>query len=152
MSNRNADQRMYVVVFNDGSEHVEYANLSRDDYRNFCATVVRNKGLVTHRNNPQYVNVGLYIVAAQKGAVQRSLIGTYDIMPNFMSMTFDEYQVELDDIINELPEEFRRFVSSYAYEEGHSSGFESVLNIARDITDRLAEPIANFRNRLVGHK
>jgi hypothetical protein len=59
-------------------------------------------------------------------------------------MTQEEFNASEKEILQELPEAFRSFVSSYAWDKGHCYGFEEVLSYERDLVSRLREAIANY--------
>jgi len=52
-------------------------------------------------------------------------------------MNQEQFNAEEKVILEELPEKFRSFVSSYAWDRGHSAGFEEVLSYERDLVERL---------------
>lgn len=64
-------------------------------------------------------------------------------------MTEHEYSEKLDNILSELPIEFRSMVNYYCWDKGHAYGYEEVLSYAEALTSELKEPIANFRARVV---
>jgi len=53
-------------------------------------------------------------------------------------MTSEEFNKQQDEILAQLPEALRGYFSYSAYEQGHSSGYEEVLNILRgEVSDFL---------------
>lgn len=61
-----------------------------------------------------------------------------------MNMTQEEFDAREKEILQELPEAFRSFVSYYAWEKGHAYGFEEVLSHERDLVSELKKPIADW--------
>ena len=55
-----------------------------------------------------------------------------------MTPTKDEFEAAISSIVEELPDKLASFVRSEAWERGHSSGYEEVLNIARDLASKLS--------------
>lgn len=63
-------------------------------------------------------------------------------------MTHEEYNEEATPLLEELPPELRAAVSYMAYENGHSAGYEEVLNELRGMVGSLKEPLAALEKRL----
>jgi len=72
-----------------------------------------------------------------------------DFQPIPPRMTSEEFNVKQDELLSELPEEFRSFVSSYAYDHGHSAGYEEVIGIMSGLVSDLKEPIRKFQEGLI---
>lgn len=77
----------------------------------------------------------------------RARSSEYQIQPWLEPMTEAEYAAEMEEILAELPEEFRSFVRGHAWSEGHSAGYEVIL-IARDLVEVLSPAVANFTRRI----
>ena len=60
-----------------------------------------------------------------------------------------ECQTRHDNLLQELPEEFRSAISYYAYEQGHSAGIEEIVNHLSELVGILKEPIAKYTERLM---
>ena len=60
-------------------------------------------------------------------------------------MNSEDFTKKMDEILAEIPTAFREFVSSQAWDRGHSSGFEEVCSIAQDLTDSLKPAIKAYR-------
>lgn len=63
-------------------------------------------------------------------------------------MTAEQFATETSRILSPLPPEFRGFVAGYAWEHGHSSGYDEVLLITRALTDDLLGPIHAYSVRI----
>jgi len=59
-------------------------------------------------------------------------------------MTEEEFNIAKDKLLEELPKEFRNWASSRSWEDGHSSGYEEVINYLREYVAELKEPIAEY--------
>jgi hypothetical protein len=63
-------------------------------------------------------------------------------------MTSEEFVIEQDKILKEIPEEFKSALSYMAYERGHSAGHEEVMGILKELVNDLKQPIADFQKRI----
>jgi len=64
-------------------------------------------------------------------------------------MTEQEYEAKQDELLWQIPEEFRSCLSYMAYEKGHSAGREEVINILSGLVNALIDPIYEFERRIV---
>lgn len=60
-----------------------------------------------------------------------------------------EFAEEQDKLLQDLPEEFRGFVSAYAWDQGHAYGYSEVLLHVQDLADQLKGPISQYTSRLL---
>lgn len=56
--------------------------------------------------------------------------------------------VEQDQILAEIPIEFRSMVSAKAWEDGHSCGYSEVLLHARNLVEELKDPLESYTTRI----
>ena len=63
-------------------------------------------------------------------------------------MTSEEFVNAEAQLLNQLPEEFRSYASSTAYDHGHSAGYEEVIGYLRGIVNGLREPVIKYRKRV----
>ena len=63
-------------------------------------------------------------------------------------MTDEQFVKEQDEILANVPKEFRGKLSYMAYERGHSSGNEEVIGILKELVSDLKESIENFEKRI----
>ena len=63
-------------------------------------------------------------------------------------MTPEEFETQQDELLKEIPEEFRSAIFYKAWEDGHSSGYEEVIYHVKDLISTLEEPIAKFEQRI----
>lgn len=66
-----------------------------------------------------------------------------------MKMTGQEYEAKQNELLGQLPEEFRSCISYMAYDRGHSAGREEVINILSGLVNALLDPIREFEHRIV---
>lgn len=145
--------QLYIVVFEDESEYLEWLSPSRylaqKTALNICEDAVRTKKLVTNRKNPQKVAVELFAAEVINGELERRKVGRYEVMPPFEPMNEEEYNEELAKAIENLPLEFRNYVSRASWERGHSAGYEEVVNIAQEMAYDLSQCIQQYHSRMI---
>lgn len=149
------EKRDYKFVLPDGSEHFEEAVWNAACANNSSAVydaigrAVRKSGVKTTRKNPQPLCVKIYRLEIVDGKVKAHYNGTFNVTPPFIQLTEEEYNSELTELLKPLPSEFRSFVSSTAWNDGHSSGYEEVLSIAGSLVSDLKPAIDLFREKMI---
>ena len=68
----------------------------------------------------------------------------------FRAKEESHFNGKMHEILSAVPEEFRDALGHRAWEEGHSSGFDEVLNCLSGLVDELSEPIRRFEERVRG--
>jgi len=63
-------------------------------------------------------------------------------------MKKETFEVVQKELLKGIPEEFRDWISAYAYEHGHANGYSEVTSILEDVIDGLAGPIEKFEKRI----
>ena len=142
----------YVAVLPNGSEHFgEWEENRRGDSyerQKLCDDAVRNFDMTTPRRKPVAVKVELFRLDVINGQLVRKSCGMFDVTPPLERMTDDEYTEEMNEILKELPKEFRSYVQSAAYDRGHSSGCEEIVSIASEMADELVSCIVAYTKRI----
>lgn len=142
-----------VAVLPDGREYfgdnVRYSFCSNN---NFAEQAVFHFGIKSPRSNPIDIKVKIYRLDVKKGKLERTLYGSVDVRPCLEPMTQQEFDTEIESVVSEIPAEFHNFIKSYAWMEGHSSGFENVLCIASELVARLADPIKAYEKNIVASR
>jgi len=140
-----------AVVLPDGREHFDQMRWPAD-YASYpeqkCQDALRKLGVTTPRNAPQSVKCKLFHLTYKNGQPYRQLLREYDVMPPLTRMTDEEFVKELGVILCELPKEFRGYVSGKSWDDGHPSGREEVVSIAREIVSNLKPCIEDYRKSL----
>lgn len=135
-----------TITKEDGSGEWEYADnvaVERDNsystyhIQELCRQVISLSGLVTPRSQRQKVSVRVWEMRAVNGKMSRIGVGNYVYDLPVARMTQEEYDQELSLAVSELPDEFHSFVRQWAWEHGHSSGFEEVIQIAQNLVSEL---------------
>ena len=145
------NKKSLVIILPDGTEHFCEADIGRfKNYHNVATDVVYKAGLTTSHDNPQRAIVKVYELTIVNGEIKRNFIKTCDVELPFAKLTEAEYEAKLEYILVWLPPAFRSFVSSQAWERGHSGGYEEVLLIADDLTDGLKVAIMEYERQKIG--
>jgi hypothetical protein len=63
-------------------------------------------------------------------------------------MTSEEFIIEQNNVLKEIPKEFKDRLSYMAYERGHSAGYEEIISILKGLVNNLKQPIADFQKRI----
>lgn len=140
----------YVVVFANGDEYFqEVQSNDAGSKLAVCQNAVRDKKLTTSRKNPQKVAVELFALEINAGQLKRSKVGNFEVMPYLERMTQDEYNEALEEAVEDLPQEFQEYVRMIAWNQGHSSGYEEVVNIATDMAGELEKYVTRYQKRIL---
>lgn len=59
-------------------------------------------------------------------------------------MDATQYYREMAALLDPVPQQFHGFIESYAYDRGHSAGYEEVLNIAGGLVSDLLPAIKAY--------
>ena len=143
-----------IAVLPDGREFVKDMIVDRRLDRSTCESIAReafyNLEVSTHRSNPQTMAVEILRCEVEKGQVVRKREGAFNVAVPIAPWTEDEALKEIEDILGTLPEEFRGYVSTEAYDRG--SGYDEIVSYARSIAGDLAPIIAKYTARIKGKK
>jgi hypothetical protein len=60
-----------------------------------------------------------------------------------------DFNRQQDQILEQIPQEFHSFVRMYAWEQGHSSGYNEVLNIEENLIYHLTKAIERYKLTLI---
>ncbi len=105
--------------------------------------------VTTPRTDPQKLTVKIYTLVINGLEIERRLTQTLPVQPPLERMTEAEYEAELRDLLEDVPFEFLSYVSSEAYDRGHSEGREQVIQIAQSMVYNLRPVIVDYTQRLV---
>ena len=105
--------------------------------REAAENAVRKSGVKTKRSNPTAVNVAVSSLTIKNGQLQRNKLGDISVMPPLERMTQEEFGTEQDNLLKTMPVELHDFLRSYAWDQGHSSGYEEVINILEELVTRM---------------
>lgn len=147
---------IYYVILPDGQEFAKEINKDCSSYdtpiQDFIDCTVRNSGLRTSRKNPQKIEVRVEKTVVSDGKVKRVPTFKLQVMPPLARMTEDEYLEAMKEAVSDLPKEFADYVTSEAYDRGHSAGYEEVVSIASGMAYTLLPVVKAFVARLLTEK
>jgi hypothetical protein len=63
-------------------------------------------------------------------------------------MKSEEFYEKQAEVLKQLPIEFQSFAEMQAWDQGHSAGYEEVLNYVEGYVYDLMEPIAKYTERI----
>ena len=63
-------------------------------------------------------------------------------------MTKEEFGKQQEELLKDIPEEFKGFVLYKAWEEDHAEGFENIICILSDLVSDLKDNIVMFEQRI----
>lgn len=121
----------YVVVFPNGFEYFGELDTKRLQ-ESLCNEAVHKSGLTTTRKARGVVAVQVFRLDIKDGKLGRTHTGDFSIELPYAPMTHSEYEAEMAKLLEPLAVEFHPFVWHIAYEHGHSSGYDEVVNILVD--------------------
>ena len=132
----------YASVFDPCSRTI------KTDLRELATKVIQKSGETQGRKETIVVEVPIMKQTIKDGQIHLHRINMMEITLPRRSMTVEDYVAEMDDILGDLPEEFAGFVSSQAYDRGHSSGYEECISIAKDLADSIGKVLSAYLARL----
>lgn len=121
----------------------EYTSL-----RQLVSSVVGESGKKTHRNIPKKIAVEILELQIVKGEMKQRHYCTLEVDLPVAPLTTDEFNDESNTILEDVPEEFHKALCKMAWDQGHSSGYESVLSYLDDLVSEMKDPIKQYTERL----
>lgn len=137
----------YVAKIASFGDHYEDST-SRMDARQIAENAVRKTKITTKRFNPQACAVEISELKIKLGNVEKTQIAVVNVMPPFAPMTENEYQDEMAKVVKKIPDAFHAFVMNQSWDQGHSAGYEEVVNIADGLANSLVPAIKAFQESL----
>jgi len=110
--------------------------------------ILYNNELRVDRGMDQTIRVQIYNLTYANGKPQKILEHASYMPVGVKPRTVDEYNSDLKKILETLPIEFRGYVSSSSYEEGHSSGYDEIINLAQSMAEDLNKAIDAYTLRI----
>jgi hypothetical protein len=101
------------------------------------------------RGEYSLVDIKVYKVEIIDLEIKLTPYKNLEVEPFTRAMTPEDFALDMEKLLSEIPEEFRAYVRDQAYERGHSSGYEDTYNVAQDIVSGLVGPIKEYTKRLV---
>lgn len=145
------EKRNYVAVFPDGSEEpFELASYGRDsgfskaDIESTLNQIVSRLGLTTPRKTPQAIAIKCFRLTISGLTLGREMVGTFEITPPLAQMNEVEFNDAQTKLLSQAPEAFRGALSSKAWEDGHSAGYEEVIVNLQNLIEWLETPLRAY--------
>ena len=135
----------YCVLVNGQEVYVEFPRTILLG-SSVAEAALKKIGLTTSSVNPQSVTTKVYKLSIEKGEVKKEFIGEVSIYPPVLPLTHAEFSEEMEKILLETPKEFHRFVRNFM--EGQFSGYDEILNSARELVFQLKPAILEYTARL----
>lgn len=145
----------YLVAVLPGGQEIEFMfrpsrglGWSKHEYERACGVALAKAGITTPRDNPQSIFVELFERVLSGGDTARRHRGTFEVVPPVASMTPEQFEAEIREALQALPEEFCQFVRQWRHVHGHSAGSEACLNLTRPMLEELRLVIVKYTARV----
>ncbi len=140
----------YVAITPDGKERFFETD---GDAPHAAELACRQSGVTSHRRaEPTVLAIAVHKITLKGGQSVRGPKNVYKISAPLARMTREDYDIEMKDALECLPEEFAAWVSMEANDRGHSSGMEEVVLIATNMAYDLSKTIDGYTKRIAGAK
>lgn len=106
--------------------------------------IFRSLNYRTDRKEPQPIECVVYEITAKNGKQVKSSPKNFRISLPLAELTPADFEEEMTKAVSKLPIPFQNWVRSKSYEDGHSSGYEEVLNIAQGLASDLVDVIQQY--------
>jgi hypothetical protein len=142
----NQPDRQFIVILADG---VEKAVACTDDQlKSRVEEIVRRSGIVTPRANPQSITVMVVESKVEDEKIVRKPWTKFVLQPPLTRMTENEFNAEQNALLEQLPKAFMDIFKTRAWDDGHSSGLEAVVESLRCSIDEFLPSIKQFEEDL----
>lgn len=143
----------FIAVMPNGYEHWgEFSGANLEDERSFkqnlAQAAVYRSGLTCDRNKPINIQVDIRKLVVQNHVPAKVHDSRFFVDLPFRRMNEKEFEEAMQEALKDLPEEFAGFVSSKAWDDGHSAGYEEVVNLATDMSHSLGEAFKKYSKRI----
>lgn len=146
--------KQYVAILPNGKE-VQFDFRPTDREKSPTSTsrelflIVADAGYTTHRNESKPIVVKIKTVSVKDLKIVYGPERLLQVMPPLQRMTEEEFIEEQETLLKDIPEEFQPFLRTQAWDEGHSAGYEEVINILQALSYAIKKPIEDYTKRLV---
>lgn len=136
----------YVAITPDGKEHFfEIGGSARDAACDAC----RESGITSARRaEPTVVAITVHEIMLKGGQTIRGPKNVFNVNAPLEPMTTEDFEIEMKEALEDLPEEFASYVRNASYERGHAYGMEEVASIARDMAYELSQAFKAYTKRI----
>lgn len=149
----------YVARINHNGVKAEFYRTleDRERLRSFDMQSLANDALHSTTIRDEYgksnpVEVAVCRQKIQDGKLLEVMIGRYSAYPLKNPMSAEAFISEEEKGLAEIPAEFHSVIREWAWDKGHSSGYDEVVSILRELAGSLKKPIEAFKERLTEGK
>jgi flagellar biosynthesis/type III secretory pathway protein FliH len=137
---------IFVPEKNDRIDQMSYRQAKEE----LARKAVEQAGIRNERGDFSTVKVELFklTVASNGASVERTSVNPVEIQPYQKALTEAGFESEQEELLKDIPEEFRPFIREKAWHEGHSAGYEEVLSYVRGLVHGLKDPIAKYAAKI----
>lgn len=97
--------------------------------------LIRHMNVFVHRSKPQAVDIKVERFYAKDGLLQSHKLTTINQKLPFLSLTETEYNQAMTELLAGLKPNTASFIRNKAWDDCHSSGYDSVLSAAKDLVE-----------------
>lgn len=126
----------------------EKNNICTDVIHDKIQRLVSDSGITTSRKNPNKIEVKVTVLKPENGQLVEKDVKVYKIQPPLARMTEVEFTEEQCSLLDGIPYELRDAFTQYAWEHGHSSGYEEVINYLQELVSEFKPAIDKLINRV----
>lgn len=144
------EKTTYVLVLPDGREYFTegVGLLNGADLTNHANEAVCHLKLKTSRSKAEKITFKTFRLVVEKG--QQKRIASYDITVNLPleAMNEQEYEQEMENLLADIPNEFREYIRSEAWDQGHANGYDECFGIATNLYYALKKVVDTYTARI----
>jgi hypothetical protein len=96
----------------------------------------------------KFVEMDIYKLIVVNHKIQEKRLGKVKVYAKRKRLTLPKYEEEAEKVLKDIPVEFHEFLKQYAWEEGHSSGYEEVLSKLKDLQYQIVPCIRNYTKNI----
>lgn len=119
-----------------------------DPFQSEIRTALSKLNITTSRFDPENVVVEVFEITYKDGEEKLQRQFRKEIQPPYEPLTAEHFYKLTDEVLSDLPEEFISYVRNTAYDRGHSSGYEEVYQITKEMVDDLKPLIQAYNKRM----
>ncbi len=132
---------------------ISYDNNSRFhngsyEHENFASRAIYDSNLKSPYGEKKQVEVQVFDLSYKDGKPESTLYKTYTITLPEGLPSEEQFTAAQDKILSGVPEEFRSFISTKSWEDGHSAGYSEVLMCCQDLVDELRPCIEEYKKTI----
>lgn len=147
-------KRSFVVIIPDGSDRFfeldEMRGMIRKvDIEREASRFLVDAGFRSPRNNPRTLELPVFELLIKQGQLVRKEYNRVSVVAPPAAMTETDFNEDQAALLEQVPVEFHAALSAKAYEDGHSNGWEEIINNLDSLVDCLIPAIKAYTTRLL---